>query len=70
MKKYGLYKHENCSDVLIDVLRIIFIPEKKGYKVKVNWINCVNKENLFPIGVSEEIFIPKEKIKEWFLYNE
>ena len=65
MKAHCNYKHENCSDVAINVLRIVHIPQKAGYKVKVSWINIVNPNNIYACGVTEEIFIKKEDIKNW-----
>lgn len=68
MKKGSTYKHIDCTDVAVECLRIIFIPEKAGYKVKVSWLNVVNPANVYPCGLTEEIFIPTAKIKEWLPY--
>lgn len=65
MKKGGFYKHVNCTDVAVECKRILFIPEKKGYKVKVSWWNVVNNKNYYPCGIVEEIFIPASLIKNW-----
>lgn len=48
-------------------MRIIHVPEKKGYKVKVSWINVTNPANHYACGIVEEIFIPTVKIREWEL---
>lgn len=62
----NLYKHENCTDVAIKIIkRPLFIPEKKGYRVKVSWINVVNPNNTFSIDLIETIFIKSEDYKKW-----
>jgi hypothetical protein len=65
MRKGGIYKHINCTDVAVECKRILFIPEKNGYKVKVNWVNVVNPKNYYPCGLTEEIFIPSSLIRDW-----
>lgn len=65
MRRGQIYKHTACTDAAIEVKRIVYIPEKCGYKVKVSWINIVNPKNIYPCGLTEEIFIPRSKIKEW-----
>jgi hypothetical protein len=65
VKKGGFYKHVNCTDVAVECKRIIFIPEKKGYKVKVSWVNVVNPKKHYPCGITEEIFIPSSLIRDW-----
>ncbi len=32
-----LYKHKNMTDVAVEVIRIIKIPDKDYYKIKVRW---------------------------------
>lgn len=64
-----IYKHINNTDVAAHFLRVIFIAPKNGYKVKVSWLNIVNPKRIFPCGITEEIFIPMNKIKEWKLYD-
>jgi hypothetical protein len=65
MKKGGIYKHKSSKDVAVECKRILFIPEKKGYKVKVSWVNVSSGEFAYPVGLVEEIFIPSNLIKEW-----
>lgn len=65
MRKGSIYKHENCDDVAIQVLRVVPIPEKQGYKVKVSWINIVNPSNKYPCGLTEEIFILARDWPKW-----
>lgn len=69
MRKHHKYKHVNNTDVAIEVVRFIYISEKLGYKVKVNWLNIVNRDNIYPCDVTEEIFIKKENIKDWIFYD-
>lgn len=65
MRRGQIYKHASCNDAAIEVIRIVHIPEKRGYKVKVSWVNVVNPKNIYSCGLTEEIFIPSSKIKEW-----
>jgi hypothetical protein len=65
MEKNGYYKHVNCTDVAIEVLRITHIPEKNGYKVKVSWMNVASGKFAYPLGYIEEIFIPSSLIRDW-----
>lgn len=65
MKKGGIYQHTSCQDVAVECKRIIFIPEKKGYKVKVSWVNVSGIGEPYPVGLVEEIFVPSTLIKEW-----
>jgi hypothetical protein len=68
MAPYHLYKHKNCTDTAImPIKNPLFIPEKRGYKVKVRWFNIVNPENIFDVDVLETIFISAEHMNDWLL---
>lgn len=61
-----LLKHIRNTDVAILVLKKYFIPQKDYYKVKVKWMNIVNPNNIFYIGVQETLIINRKKfLKEW-----
>lgn len=60
-----LYKHENCTDVAIEILKSF--NGKDFYKLKVSWWNVVNKENHYPMGVVEKLKISLEDWKKWKL---
>lgn len=64
MKRYCLYKHERCLDAAINVLKMFYIPQKNGYKVKVDWYN-VSYDTPFRLGVTETVFIRKDDINKW-----
>lgn len=68
MKKLGLYKHKNCTDVAILVLSSFYVAERQTYKLKVRWMNIVNPNNIFDVGIQERLEIPRTKFnKEWEL---
>jgi len=58
-----MYKHVNNTDVAAEFLEIK--ETKKGYKVKVQWINIVNPKNFYFIDLIEEIFIRDKDLKNW-----
>lgn len=68
MQPYKLYKHENCTDAAILPIKFpLFIPEKKGYKIRVQWWNVVNKP--FFMDAVETVFINSEDYRKWKLLN-
>lgn len=64
--KHGIYKHVNNTDVALKILRVVKLD--KGLKVKGSWINIVNPNNIYSIGLTEEFLIEKEQIKNWKRY--
>jgi len=60
-----LYKHENCSDVAVEILKSF--KGKDFYKLKVSWWNVVNEKNYFPLGEVETIRVSFEDWKKWKL---
>lgn len=69
MRIFNLYKHENCTDVAILPIKIFYVFEKSGYKVKVRWFNIVNPDNIYDINFSETIFIKANDLKRWHLHE-
>lgn len=66
MRIHSTYKHENNTDVAILVLkRPFYIPEKREYKVKVEWINIVNPNNVFKMRLTETIRIKEVDMRKW-----
>lgn len=65
MTKNKLFKHDNNTEVALFITRIVYISEKLGYKVKGSWINIVNKDKQYPIGIIEEVFVTNDQIKNW-----
>lgn len=61
-------KHVNCTDVAAEFLRVIKVPD--GYKVKLSWINIVNPDNVYRIGITEEVLITNEQMPNWKFYDE
>ena len=62
-----LIKHDNNTDVALLVHRIVYIPEKRGYKIKGSWINIVGEH--YPCGITEEVFVNNNDIKNWKVYE-
>jgi len=60
-------KHENNTDVAALFMRVVKVP--RGYKVKVSWQNIVNPQNIYPCGVTEEIFISNHDMKYWKVFT-
>jgi len=70
MQRGNLYKHKNCTDTAFFCDWILYIPEKKGYKVKGNWWNISAPDSdPWPMGITDKFFISAEQIKEWALYE-
>ena len=66
MKRMGVYKHWNNTDVAMLVLHWVKNEHGATYKVKVNWWNIVNRWH--NTGVTETLYIPVERFeKEWKL---
>ena len=64
-----LYKHKNCTDVAIELLRQpSFVKENSLYKMKVRWFNVVNPDNIYYI-CEGNIEIKKEDLKNWKLFE-
>lgn len=65
-----IYKHDNCTDVAMQVVKSYFIPQKDGWKLKVIWLNIVNPKNVFKLHTSPvKEFIKREDIKHWGVYD-
>lgn len=66
--KPGTYKHKNNTDVAMQVIRSYWIPEKQGWKAKVNWINIVNPANPYLL-TKDNVFVTKDQRKNWESYD-
>lgn len=67
MKPGNIYKHIDCTDVAIHVLkRPVLVPEKKVYSVRIAWLNVANKNREpLPIGTTETVTIKLEDMAKW-----
>ncbi len=66
----GVYKHANNTEVAAKVVKSFWIPEKKGWKVKILWLNIVNPKNVYLIDHNPEShFISRESAKMWKVYD-
>lgn len=71
MRQGYLYKHENCTDTaLMPVKRPFFVPEKQIYKVRCRWFNIVNPNNVYDMGVVDNVVIKAEDIRRWKFYEQ
>lgn len=48
-----LYQHMNNTDVAVEVLRLVKIPNKEYYKIRVRWWNVVNTRKRFCFDFEE-----------------
>lgn len=64
MKRFILYKHVGCKDMAILPLRVFYIPEKLGYKVKVRYFTLGYKTP-FDMNLTETIFITNKEYPNW-----
>lgn len=60
-----MYKHPNCTDTCIEVLRTFFVKEDGSMKVKVRWWRVKYGKVDYCIGCEETIRKPAEYWKEW-----
>lgn len=59
-----LFKHENCSDVAVEILQRV--EGKNGLiSLEVAWWNLGAEGKPFPLGFVETIHYPKSRMKEW-----
>jgi hypothetical protein len=65
MKTVKLFKHYNCNDVAIEILKKFYVHEKNGYKLKIRWWNVVNPDNSWDMGCQENLFISQDDLKNW-----
>lgn len=70
----GFYKHVYGKDVVIKVLKSYYIPEKGGWKVRVNYLNVSNPDKHFLISdtlgpVKDTVFIARDQISKWERFN-
>jgi hypothetical protein len=62
----SIYQHENCTDAAILVLHVQY----EGEGLLVSWINVVNPDNAFPMGVTETIEIKREDLAKWKMISQ
>lgn len=67
MKANNKYKHANCTDVFIEVLKVQYFDIKR-VKVRVAWWN-VGTVSSFPLGIIETIEIKRQDILSWKVYD-
>lgn len=60
-----LYKHKNCEDTAIQIDKKYYIPEKRGWKLKINWWFRSALGGFYPAGHKDKVFISKEDWKNW-----
>lgn len=64
MRAGNTYKHIECTDAAILVLKVQYHDQKR-VKVRVSWVNVVNPTNVFPMGLVETIEIRREDLSKW-----
>lgn len=68
MRKYNFYKHENCTDLIIEPIRTIWLkkPERLKVKAKLYTTGYPGKKIWLE---TEEWTILKEDWSKWKLYG-
>jgi hypothetical protein len=67
MRKGQFYRHENCEDMVVFVLRAVPVPKGGKFKVHYHGLSAVDRKP-YPMGVMEEIFIAREDLGKWKFY--
>lgn len=63
-----LYKHENNTDVAILIKKSFYIPEKRLWKLKIEWWNIGGRHHPFAMGIEEKIEMTQEQRGKWKPY--
>jgi len=61
-----IYSHPNFKDVVMVVNRIFYIPEKRSYSLKVQWLRRGNKGGWL---ATERLTLTRAKFKEFYPCN-
>ena len=64
-----LYKHVAWTDIAMMPLKVMWIPEKRGWKVKYMIYNVHRAYPVEAMNIVETIFIPKSKKQYWKKYG-
>jgi len=65
----GLYKHNNNTDVAVDVLKQFYIKEKDAYSMKVMWWN-IGPHEPYCMHITQRLRIPREVwLRDWASYE-
>lgn len=64
-----LFKHKNNTDVAIEVIKMRYIPETAVFKIKVLWWNIGLCHAPWPMGLSQNIIVSKDKWRDWERYR-
>ncbi len=69
MKIMGLYKHKYNTDIALCILKSFYVQQGDYYKLKIEWFNIVNPNNIFTTGVKENLKIDRSTfLKDWDYY--
>lgn len=60
-----LWKHEQMRDVAFAVTNCCYVPEKKLWKLTVEWFNIGKCHEPWLMGITQKIEIPADKCSEW-----
>lgn len=63
MHRDGFYKHENCADVVLEVLNRQYVGETY-IKVRIVWWNITTVKP-FMMGITETVKIQKADLPRW-----
>lgn len=61
--KLGFYKHDNCTDVAVEVAKSI--RRSNGFTIICHWWNVVNPSNHFRIDKYDVCFVSDEQLPNW-----
>ena len=65
-RPFTKYKHENCTDVCIEVVKAHYVLEKDVYKLKVMWWNITGKGYMMMV---DSIEVKGSDAKKWKIFT-
>jgi hypothetical protein len=63
-----LYRHENNSDVAFEIEKISALPDG-DWELKVSWWNIGHCHKPWPMTITQNIRIQRDKVKQWIKMN-
>jgi len=71
--KGDFFKHVKWHDICMLPMKILYIPEKRGYKVRYMYFNInagkINKQEPHSMNFIDNLFIKAEDMKNWKVYT-
>ena len=66
MRKFMQYKHEKCTDLVVECVKCFLVPGKNYYRVKLKYLTlCFDRKTVYNTGEQETVTITKEAMRLW-----